>query len=122
MVLVFCKNESKHTSRSNKVPYLRSPSSVGFYIFYSHIVYYLSLSYVKTLSPLSSLLLVFFVSQGAVAQHNKELNPGYYVVVSAYAPSRENVAQNYVELLNRRGFQANYGFNSSRHYFFVYLT
>jgi outer membrane protein OmpA-like peptidoglycan-associated protein len=55
------------------------------------------------------------------AQHRTELNPGYYVVVGAYAPNRENVAQNYTEVLNRRGYKAAYGFNSSRNYFFVYL-
>jgi outer membrane protein OmpA-like peptidoglycan-associated protein len=61
--------------------------------------------------------LVFQVS----AQHPTELDPGYYIVVGAYAASRENVAQNYAELLNRRGFDAGYGFNTSKNFFFVYL-
>src|SRR6187551_3732787 len=57
-----------------------------------------------------------------VAQVSNELKPGYYVVVSAYAKSRENVAQNYVELLKLKGYKANYGFNSSRNLYFVYLS
>lgn len=55
------------------------------------------------------------------SQDNKELAPGYYVVVGAYARSRENIAQNYVEVLKLKGHTATYGFNSSRNLFFVYL-
>lgn len=58
----------------------------------------------------------------SVKANDKELLPGYYVVVGAYAPSRENVAQNYAEVLNRKGLHAAYGFNSSRNYYFVYLS
>ena len=65
--------------------------------------------------------LLFCLACPAIAQHPTELVPGYYIVVGAYKPSRENVAQNYTEVLNRRGFKAGYGFNSSRNYFFVYL-
>jgi outer membrane protein OmpA-like peptidoglycan-associated protein len=68
-----------------------------------------------------ALLLFICLGFSAKAQHSAELSPGYYIVVGAYAPSRENVAQNYTEILNRRGFSAAYGFNSSRNYFFVYL-
>jgi outer membrane protein OmpA-like peptidoglycan-associated protein len=55
------------------------------------------------------------------AQHPTELAPGYYIVVGAYAPGRENVAQNYTDVLSRRGFNAGYGFNSGKKFFFVYL-
>lgn len=58
----------------------------------------------------------------AHAQQPKELVPGYYVVVGAYSPNRENVAKNYTEVLIRRGLEASYGFNSTRNYWFVYLT
>lgn len=68
-----------------------------------------------------ALLSLICVSTSARSQHRTELSPGYYIVVGAYAPSRENVAQNYTEVLNRRGFNAAYGFNSDRNYFFVYL-
>lgn len=66
-------------------------------------------------------LVMICLCHDAYPQHPSELNPGYYVVVGAYANTRENVAQNYTEILNRRGFNAGYGFNSSRNYFFVYL-
>jgi outer membrane protein OmpA-like peptidoglycan-associated protein len=58
----------------------------------------------------------------AISQVSNELKPGYYVVVSAYAKSRENVAQNYVELLKLKGYKANYGFNTSRNLYFAYLS
>jgi outer membrane protein OmpA-like peptidoglycan-associated protein len=68
-----------------------------------------------------ALLLFVCLASSAKSQHPSELSPGYYIVVGAYAPSRENVAQNYTEVLNRRGYTAAYGFNSSRNYFYVYL-
>lgn len=55
------------------------------------------------------------------SQSSKELSPGYYVVVAAYAKTRENVAQNYVEVLRLKGLSPSYGFNSSRNLYFVYL-
>src|SRR6187549_1012987 len=58
----------------------------------------------------------------AAGQVSNELKPGYYVVVSAYAKSRENVAQNYVELLKLKGYKASYGFNTSRNLYFAYLS
>ncbi|HMG89495.1 MAG TPA: OmpA family protein [Chryseolinea sp.] len=54
-------------------------------------------------------------------QNSDELAPGYYVVVAAYAKSRENVAQNFVEVLRLKGLSPSYGFNSSRNLYFVYL-
>ncbi len=58
----------------------------------------------------------------AFSQVSNELKPGYYVVVSAYAKSRENVARNYVELLKLKGHKAEYGFNTSRNLYFAYLS
>jgi outer membrane protein OmpA-like peptidoglycan-associated protein len=75
----------------------------------------------KNLYPLSSLMLCLALINPLMAQISTELEPGYYVVVGAYAPSRENVAQNYADVLNRKGFTAKYGFNSSRNYYFVYV-
>ncbi|HEY5917787.1 MAG TPA: OmpA family protein [Chryseolinea sp.] len=57
-----------------------------------------------------------------LSQNSKELAPGYYVVVAAYAESRENVAQNYVEVLRLKGLSPSYGFNSRRNLYFVYLN
>jgi outer membrane protein OmpA-like peptidoglycan-associated protein len=68
-----------------------------------------------------ALLLFVGLTSNGYSQHSTELSPGYYIVVGAYAPSRENVAKNYTEVLNRRGMNAAYGFNSSRKYFYVYL-
>jgi outer membrane protein OmpA-like peptidoglycan-associated protein len=73
--------------------------------------------------PLNLVLIALFVSISSTlfAQNDHELSPGYYVVVGAYAQSRESIAQNYVEALTRRGLDAHYGFNSSRRLYFVYL-
>ncbi len=56
------------------------------------------------------------------SQDNVELAPGYYVVVSAYAKSREQVAINYVDLLKQKGYDAQHGFNTSRNLYFVYIN
>lgn len=56
-----------------------------------------------------------------VSQVSKELSPGYYVVVGAYAKGRENIARDYTEVLTRKGYKADYGFNASRNLYFVYL-
>ena len=61
-------------------------------------------------------------SDRLLSQNSKELAPGYYVVVAAYAKSRENVAQNYVEVLRLKGLSPSYGFNSRRNLYFVYLN
>jgi len=55
------------------------------------------------------------------SQDAKELSPGYYVVVGAYSKTRENIAQNYVEVLRLKGLSPKYGFNTSRNLYFVYL-
>jgi outer membrane protein OmpA-like peptidoglycan-associated protein len=68
-----------------------------------------------------SFLMSVCLSFVASAQDAAELAPGYYVVVGAYAPAHENIARNYAAVLGRKGFNASYGFNSSRNYFFVYL-
>lgn len=56
------------------------------------------------------------------SQDSNELAPGYYVVIAAYAKSRENVAQNYIEVLKLKGHKPLYGYNSSRNLYFVYLN
>jgi outer membrane protein OmpA-like peptidoglycan-associated protein len=64
---------------------------------------------------------VLSLSGPAFSQASKELSPGYYVVVGAYAKSRENVAQNYADILRLKGYTSGYGFNKSRNLYFVYL-
>jgi outer membrane protein OmpA-like peptidoglycan-associated protein len=75
----------------------------------------------RNFTRIASLLLLLCTAFPGLSQDSKELEPGYYIVVGAYAPSRENVAQNYTEVLTRRGIKAGYGFNSIRNYYFVYL-
>lgn len=75
----------------------------------------------KTRTSFLAILIVVSSLFHAFAQRPKELVPGYYVVVGAYAPSRENVAKNYTEVLMRRGLDASYGFNTSRNFWFVYV-
>ena len=67
------------------------------------------------------LLAIALTSANVFAQDTKELEPGYYVVVGAYAKTKANIAQNYVETLKLSGVQAGYGFNASRNLYFVYV-
>ena len=66
-------------------------------------------------------LVILHYSAIAFAQDSKELAPGYYIVVSAYAKSKQKMAQQYVEVLKGKGHNAEYGYNSSRKFYFVYL-
>ena len=66
-------------------------------------------------------LVILHYSTIAYAQDSKELAPGYYIVVSAYAKSKQKMAQQYVEVLKGKGHNADYGYNSSRKFYFVYL-
>ncbi|HYG00915.1 MAG TPA: OmpA family protein [Chryseosolibacter sp.] len=62
------------------------------------------------------------ISTLAEAQHLKEIPPGYYVVVSAFSPDREDLAINYVSHLKKdKNMEAAYGFHSERGYWYVYL-
>jgi outer membrane protein OmpA-like peptidoglycan-associated protein len=75
---------------------------------------------------MKTLLRVFLASclfYASIASHaqTKKLQPGYYVVVGAYAATRENVAQSYVDALAKDGLEAYYGFNEPRNLFFVYV-
>ena len=51
-------------------------------------------------------LVILHRSAIAFAQDSKELTPGYYVVVGAYAKSQEKMAQQYVEELRGKGNNA----------------
>jgi outer membrane protein OmpA-like peptidoglycan-associated protein len=50
------------------------------------------------------------------------LPSGYYVVVAAYDDKREDYAKRYTDQLKAKGHNAQYGFNSSRNLFFVYVN
>lgn len=76
----------------------------------------------KLLQRVAFTLSLFVLGTFSFSQSpKKELAPGYYVVVGSYAASRENIAQNYVEVLNRQGYHASYGYNAIRKMYFVYL-
>jgi outer membrane protein OmpA-like peptidoglycan-associated protein len=60
------------------------------------------------------------ISPTAFSQ-TSELTPGYYLVVGAYAKTRESAAQTYTEQLKQKGREASYGFNTGRGLYFVYL-
>jgi outer membrane protein OmpA-like peptidoglycan-associated protein len=71
------------------------------------------------------LFVIFFIGlfHTASAQTvTKELSPGYYVVVGAYAATKEENAKHFVEVLIQRGHEADYGFNTSRNLYFVYIN
>ncbi len=72
-------------------------------------------------SPRSIALIVFlFCLKTGFSQ--SELPSGYYVVVAAYDDRREGFAKRYTDQLNAKGYQAQYGFNSARNLFFVYVN
>jgi hypothetical protein len=66
-------------------------------------------------------LTLFVILLDSQAQVRKPLTPGYYIVVGAYAQTRENIAQNYVDVLSRQGYTAGYGFNPSTRLYLVYI-
>jgi len=72
---------------------------------------------------LLSIVLCLFIPHISFAQSTgKELVPGYYVVVAAYADTKEDLAQAYKDKLKTSGHDAEYGFNSSRGFYFVYIN
>lgn len=46
---------------------------------------------------------------------------GYYVVVGAYSANMEHYAKRYVTTINKTGKEADYGFNSKKNLYLVYL-
>ncbi len=51
-----------------------------------------------------------------------ELEPGYYVVVAAYAAAKEDYASRFAKQLQESGLTAQYGFNAQKNLYFVYLS
>ncbi|HZB11523.1 MAG TPA: OmpA family protein [Chryseolinea sp.] len=64
---------------------------------------------------------ILLFSATAFSQKLNELTPGYYIVVGAYSKSQERMAQQFVEVLKGKGYSADYGFNSGKNFYFVYL-
>ena len=59
---------------------------------------------------------------GAKVLAQSELPSGYYVVVAAYDDTREDYAKKYTQQLKSKGANAQYGFNSERNLFYVYVS
>jgi len=51
-----------------------------------------------------------------------ELASGYYVVVAAYDDTREDFAKKYSDQLKSKGYTAQYGLNSEKNLFYVYVN
>jgi outer membrane protein OmpA-like peptidoglycan-associated protein len=79
------------------------------------------LSYMRKVYLLSFWVLMLCAHHAAFSQHAKELSPGYYVVVAAFSPDREDLAVNYTKGLTDRGMGAKFGFNSERNYYYVFV-
>ncbi|HLT75616.1 MAG TPA: OmpA family protein [Ohtaekwangia sp.] len=55
------------------------------------------------------------------AQNSQPLEPGYYIVVAAYAPNHENLANRFVQTLHSEGFEATFGLHERTNLLLVYL-
>jgi outer membrane protein OmpA-like peptidoglycan-associated protein len=73
----------------------------------------------KSPIPLALIILLFTLTK---AFSQSELPSGYYVVVAAYDDTREDFAKKYTDHLKSNGEQAQYGFNSQRNLFYVYVN
>ncbi|MDL5050123.1 OmpA family protein [Oscillatoria amoena NRMC-F 0135] len=70
-------------------------------------------------------VLISTLSLFAFQSHSQsvgELKAGYYVVVAAYASTREDYATRFTGQLTASGQTASYGFNSKKNLYFVYLS
>ncbi|MFN3840740.1 MAG: OmpA family protein [Cyclobacteriaceae bacterium] len=76
----------------------------------------------KFFSPRVLILVLILQSLCGIAQSVGELKAGYYVVVAAYASAREDYANRYTQQLTTSGLTANYGFNTKKNLYFVYLS
>ena len=68
--------------------------------------------------------LVFFISFSSLAQSSqvaKKLPQGYYLVVAAFSPEHEDYARRLTTSLNKNGKHTDYGFESTRKYWYVYM-
>jgi len=70
---------------------------------------------------ISSLVLLLCSGHAGFSQHQKALAPGYYVVVAAFSPDHEDYAIRYSDVLAKNGIKAEYGYNTKRNYYYVYV-
>ncbi len=55
------------------------------------------------------------------AQSSQPLEPGYYIVVAAYSPNHENLANRLIQTLHTEGFEAKYGLHERTNLLLVYV-
>lgn len=75
----------------------------------------------------SVLLLALFLAWAGRSGYTQpangsELEPGYYVVVAAYAATKEDYASRFTKQLQENNLTAQYGFNAQKNLYFVYLS
>lgn len=75
----------------------------------------------KTLALSTCLFVVTQFYSFAQKQRHDEMAAGYYIVVGAYSPNKEDYARRYVEIISKNGKEADYGFNRKKNLYFVYL-
>ncbi|UII32880.1 OmpA family protein [Fulvivirga ulvae] len=75
----------------------------------------------KTLALCISILVAMPLLTFAQKQRPSEMVAGYYVVVGAYSANKEHYARRYVDEISKAGKEVDYGFNSKKNLFFVYL-
>lgn len=56
------------------------------------------------------------------AQSHDNLDPGYYLVVGAYAPSQESLAKSFTVSIEKDGYQPKYGYHERSKLLLVYLS
>ena len=67
------------------------------------------------------LLFLLFISIQVFSQGGGELPPGYYITIGAYDPGMKDYAKRYVDKIRSEELNADYGFNTSHNYYYVYL-
>ncbi|MEP2772797.1 MAG: OmpA family protein [Fulvivirga sp.] len=65
-------------------------------------------------------LILIALSISVFSQEN--LDEGYYVTIGVYAKSKEVYAKKYAEKATSMGYEAAYGYNPSRNYYYVFTT
>lgn len=68
------------------------------------------------------LLSLFADYTNCYSQSGKNLDAGYYIIVSAYSPAKESVARRYVKELRAAGYEADFGMDTRPHLYLVYIN
>ncbi|MBL3656255.1 OmpA family protein [Fulvivirga sediminis] len=60
-------------------------------------------------------------AQSTQTKGELEMSQGYYVVIGAYSPKKEGLAQHFVNEVNKSGVDGQYGYNAKKNLLFVYI-